>query len=157
MKLLRHPAHSLSSLFWDGNGVCACHLFEHCNLTIALDEVYRSIEIPQASERFTWHRARKHIAPDHYMIYFIFTHILEYSLKCRQVPVNIINCCDPHGGPSSLARECLRPTTLHDSLAFLHVNHLVGLNVFEPIHLPARPADFHFVGLGSGTHAEVQS
>jgi hypothetical protein len=70
MKLLRRPAHGLSSLFWEGAWIRACHLRKHRNLAIALDKVHRHAEVQQAHERFAWHRARNDIAPDHHMVHF---------------------------------------------------------------------------------------
>src|SRR3989442_9926737 len=99
MKLLRHPAHDLSKLFWDGACIRACHLCKHLTVAIALDKLYWNIQVQQTRECFTWHRAQNHIAPDHYMVYLCLTNILEYSLKCGEVAINIIDCSDPHNRP----------------------------------------------------------
>ena len=107
MKLLRHPAHDLSKLFRDGACFRASHPCKHLTVAIALDELDWNVEVQQTRDCFPWHRARKHIAPDYYMVYFCLTNILEYSLKCGEVRMNIIDCSDPHNRPSSLSREMI--------------------------------------------------
>ena len=105
MELLRHPAHNLSKLLWDLARLRASHLCKHHTIAVALDELHGNVEIPQTRDRFIWHRAGKHIAPDHYLIYFCLTNILEYSLECGEVRVNIVNCSDPHNRTSSIERN----------------------------------------------------
>jgi len=95
MKLLGHPTHDPSKLFWDGACFSACHLFTHSTIAIPFNELYWDIEVQQTCERFARHRAWEHIAPDYYVVYFGLTNILEDSLQCRQVPVNIVDCSYP--------------------------------------------------------------
>jgi hypothetical protein len=95
MKLLRRPANDLSSLFREGACFRASHCCEHLTVAVALNELHWKIEVQQISHCFTGHRARKHIAPDHDVIDFCLTNILEYSLKCGEIRMNIIDCSDP--------------------------------------------------------------
>src|SRR5258708_6901037 len=50
----------------------------------------------QIRECFTWHRTRKHIAPDHYIVYFCLANLLEHGLQGGEVTVNIVDCSDSH-------------------------------------------------------------
>src|SRR6266571_8458685 len=118
MELARHPAHDLSKLFWDGACIRACHLFKHNTVAIPLDELCWDIEVQQTCECFTWHGAGQHIAPDHYMVYFCLTNILEYGLQCGEVGMNIIDCGDPHDRPvfeHSTAGLAVRGGELHSA------------------------------------------
>jgi hypothetical protein len=96
MKLLRRPANDLSELFWNLAYVLASHLCKHDTIAIAVDELHWSIELEQTRQRFARHRAWKHIAPDHDMLYSCFTNIVEDSLECAEVSMNVIECSDPH-------------------------------------------------------------
>lgn len=96
MKLLRRPANDWSMLFRDGGWFPARHLFEHGNLAVAKDKLCGNAQIEQAGESFTWHRARKHIASDHHMVYVCLTNILEYSLKRWEIRMNIVDRSDSH-------------------------------------------------------------
>ena len=111
MKLLCIPAHDLSKLFWDGACLRASHPFKHLTVAIALDKLDWNTELQQACKCLTWHRARKHIASDHYMFYPCLTNIMQDSLKCGEVAVNIIDCSDPHNRPCSLSREMISRRT----------------------------------------------
>src|SRR5882724_2665054 len=96
MKLTSHPAHSLPKLLWDVTRLRASHLCKHHSIAIALDELRRNIEVQQTCHRFIRHRPGKHIAPDHYLIYSCLTNVLEDSLKCGKVGMNVIDCRDAH-------------------------------------------------------------
>src|SRR4051812_39829784 len=96
MKLLRHPAHGLSELLRDVARLRASHLRKHNTIAVALNELHWKVQVQQTRDRFIRHRAGKHIASDHYLIYFRLTNILEYSLKRGKVRMNIVNCSDPH-------------------------------------------------------------
>ena len=50
----------------------------------------------------TWHRPRNHIAPNYDVVYFCLTNFLEHNLQCGKVPVNVIDCSDPHHRSSSI-------------------------------------------------------
>src|SRR5919108_3308876 len=99
MQLLRHPAHDLTNLFWYCARIPTGHLCNHLTVGIALDKLYWNREVQQTSECFTWHWARDHITPDHDLVYFCLSNILEYCLKCWKVPMNIIDCCNTHNRP----------------------------------------------------------
>jgi hypothetical protein len=100
MQLLGHPTNDLSHMVWE----CACiypsHLCNDLTVSITLDPLDRNIDILQTRECFTWHGARDHIAADDDKIDRCVTNILEHRLKRGEVSVNIIECCDPHTGPS---------------------------------------------------------
>src|SRR5256885_705733 len=102
MKLPRHPAHGLSKLRWDIARLRASHLCEHHSIAIALDELHRNIEVQQTGDCFIWHRPGKHIAPNHYLIYFCLTNVLQHSLKCWKIRMNVIDCTDRHDRASSI-------------------------------------------------------
>ena len=76
MKLLRRPAHGLAGLFREGARIRARHLCKDRNLAIALDKLHGHVEVQQTRECFTWHRPRKHIAPDHHAVYLCLTNVL---------------------------------------------------------------------------------
>src|ERR1700687_2987021 len=101
MKLLGRPADDLPELFWNLADVLACHLCEHDSVAIAVDELNWNIQIEQARQRLTRHRARKDIASDHDMVYLRSTNILEDGLQCGEVSMNVIERSDPHNRPSS--------------------------------------------------------
>src|SRR5437660_11702418 len=103
MKLLCIPAHGLSKLFRDGACFRAFHPCKHLTVAVALDELHWNVEVQQTRDCFTWHRSGKHIAADHQMICFCLTNILEDSLKCGEVRMNIIDCSDPHNRQSHLS------------------------------------------------------
>ena len=98
-KLLSIPADGLPKLFRHAACFDASHHRKHLAVAVALDELDWNIEVQQARECFTWHRSRKHVAPDHHMVYICLTNILEYSLECREVSVNVIERSDSHNRP----------------------------------------------------------
>ena len=100
MKLLRPPAHDVSKLFRDLAGLRPSHLRKHDTVAIASDELHWDVEVEQTRQRFTGHRARKHIAADDDVVDVCLTDILEYSLERGKVRMNIVDCSDPH-------RKCL--------------------------------------------------
>lgn len=86
----RRPAHDRSILLRDGGRILACHLFEHCNLAVPVDELNRNTDVEQTGECFTRHRARNDIAPDHDLVDFCLTNLVEYSLKGGKISMNIV-------------------------------------------------------------------
>ena len=96
IELPRHPAHVVAKWFRDLARFRASHLCEHHAVAVALDELYWNIEVQKACEGFTWHRARKDIAPDHDPVYLRLAKLFEYSLERGEVAVNIVECSDPH-------------------------------------------------------------
>src|SRR5881398_1898349 len=101
MKLLRTPAHGFSKLLRDCAGFPARHEGQHLTVTIASDKVQWNFEVQQTLKCLTWHRAGKHIAPHHDLIYLRSTNVLKDSLKRRQVAMDIIDSRDPHNRPLS--------------------------------------------------------
>src|SRR5947207_6447937 len=101
MKLLRAPAHGFSKRLRHCTGRSARHGCQHLPVTIASDKVQWNFEVQQTLKRLTWHRAGKHIAPHHDLIYLRSTNVLKDSLKRRQVAMDIIDSRDPHNRPLS--------------------------------------------------------
>lgn len=100
MKLLRHPTHGRSRLLWNRRSHTR-PLCKHRSIAIAVDELDWNIEVQQTREALTRHRARNHVAPDDYLVYFCSANILKHSLECGEVAMNIIDCSDTHEGPFS--------------------------------------------------------
>jgi hypothetical protein len=96
MKLLRVPAHDFLKLFRNGSCFRTSHLGKDLTVAVALDKLHWNVEIEQTRECLTRHRARNHIAPDHYLVYLGLTNIWQNSLKRREVRMNIIDGGDPH-------------------------------------------------------------
>jgi hypothetical protein len=113
-KLFRIPAHDLSKRFRNSVRLFAGHQRQELPLAIALDELDGYVEVEQAIERLTGHRARQHIAPDHYSVYLGSPKILENSFKRWEVSMDIVERGNPHNRPS-----------WHDTLAGLTKFHVV--------------------------------
>src|SRR5205823_3978237 len=95
-QLQRRPTYDFSNLFWNPAYLHARHRCKHVRFAIALDELHWKVEGQQTLDCFARHRTRNHVAPDHYLVYVRSTNILEHSLKCGKVPMNIIDCTDRH-------------------------------------------------------------
>jgi hypothetical protein len=60
-------------------------------------ELSGNVEVRQACESLTRHRARKHIAPDHDVVDAFSSDLVEYGLECGKVAMNVVECGDRHG------------------------------------------------------------
>jgi hypothetical protein len=43
-----------------------------------------------------WHWARNDVAADHNLVHLSLANLLDYSLKSRKIPVDIIECSHSH-------------------------------------------------------------
>jgi hypothetical protein len=90
-KLRRIPAHNLPKLLRNSAGLFARHQSQDLALAVALDESHWYVEVQQTGECLTRHRARKHIASDHYLVYPSSPNILEDCFKRWEVPMDIVD------------------------------------------------------------------
>src|ERR1700757_4651528 len=94
-------------LLRDGGWLLARHLFEHRDLTVAIDTLHRYVQVHQTREGFAWHRTRKYIAPDYYMVNFCSANFLEDGLQSGEVSVNVVDCSDSHGRLASALSDAI--------------------------------------------------
>ena len=73
------------------------------------------------------HRAGNDITSDDHTVYFTLMNIMEHSLQRREVPVNVIDCRDPH--VLSLGTH-LSAFAAFDSANFLR--RFLGANIVFP-------------------------
>jgi hypothetical protein len=107
IKLLCRPSDDRPILLRDGGWPLACHLFEHRDLTVAIDTLHRYVQVRQTREGFEWHRTRKYIAPDHYTVNFCLANFLEHGLQSGEVSVNVVDCSDSHGRHASALSDAI--------------------------------------------------
>jgi hypothetical protein len=73
-----------------------------------MDELHWQVEIQQTRQRFTGHRARDYVTPNHHLIHTGLTNILKDGFQGREIRVNIIQGSDSHKGLSrQRAKSCL--------------------------------------------------
>src|SRR5207253_3309326 len=93
------PTHRLSPLFGGGPvpiRLRACDLRKHFTVAVTEDELHRKVEVQQTRERFTRHRAGKHIAAHDDTIDVRLTNIPEHRLERRKVSVDVVERGDSH-------------------------------------------------------------
>src|SRR5260370_12608597 len=88
-------------LLGHGRWIFPGNLFKHSDLAVAIDKLHRDTEVEQICECFTRHRTRKHIAPDHHVVYSYLTNLFEHSFQSREVCMDIVDGCDQHEGTFS--------------------------------------------------------
>jgi hypothetical protein len=95
-KLARIPADLFPKLFRDLAGLIASHLSQDNPVAVAMNEPHWNVEIEQAFQGLSWHRAREHIAADDDFVYVCAADIIENRLKRGKVSVNVVEGSDAH-------------------------------------------------------------
>src|ERR1700736_6304768 len=74
----------------------ACHLEEHGNFSVAIDEVRGSVQISQTVECLTRHGTGEHISAYDNLVNFLFNNFLKHGLESREVAMNVVDGSDSH-------------------------------------------------------------
>jgi len=71
-------------------------LCKHLSIAIPLDELNRDVEVEQTRERFPRHRTQNNIASNDDMGYSFLANLMEDSLECGKIAMEVIEDGDTH-------------------------------------------------------------